>query len=90
MILRLQSIRPWHPALAKLCKVRLPSRPHRGIRVENKTIDLFKLSDETDLDMLNDAMTTFIESFQEELLPVSAELSARLVSTFSHFSPTTL
>ncbi|KDQ15134.1 hypothetical protein BOTBODRAFT_32118 [Botryobasidium botryosum FD-172 SS1] len=44
--------------------------------------DLFKLSDETDLDMLTEAMETYIEVFQDELLPVAAELTARLCESY--------
>lgn len=43
--------------------------------------DLFKLSDETDLDALSACMESFIEAFKDQLLPVSPLLIARLVST---------
>jgi hypothetical protein len=43
--------------------------------------DLLKLSDETDLDILNSSMETMVEHFQDELLPVAAQLTARLVRT---------
>lgn len=45
--------------------------------------DLLKLSDETDLDILNSSMETMVEHFQDELLPVAAQLTARLVCTLS-------
>lgn len=45
--------------------------------------DLLKLSDETDLDILNNAMETMVERFQDELLPVATELTARLVCALS-------
>jgi hypothetical protein len=45
--------------------------------------DLLKLSDETDLDILNSSMETMVEHFQDELLPVAAQLTGRLVCTFS-------
>ena len=41
---------------------------------------LLKLSDETDLDLLNNAMESMVEQFQDELLPVATELTSRLVS----------
>lgn len=40
---------------------------------------LLKLSDETDLDLLNNAMESMVEQFQDELLPVATELTSRLV-----------
>jgi importin-7 len=39
-----------------------------------------KLSDETDLDILNRSMEVMVDRFQTELLPVAAQLTARLVS----------
>jgi hypothetical protein len=42
--------------------------------------DLLKLSDETDLDMLNHCMESMVDRFQNELLPVASQLTARLVS----------
>jgi len=42
-------------------------------------LDLLKLSDETDLDMLNSSMEAMVEQFQEQLLPVASQLAARLV-----------
>jgi hypothetical protein len=42
-------------------------------------IDLLKLTDETDLDILNRSMEVMVEAFQTELLPVAAQLAARLV-----------
>lgn len=41
--------------------------------------DLLKLSDETDLDILNRSMEVMVDRFQAELLPVAAQLTARLV-----------
>lgn len=41
--------------------------------------DLLKMSDETDLDILNNSMDTMVEQFPEELLPVAVMLTARLV-----------
>jgi hypothetical protein len=42
-------------------------------------IELLKMSDETDLDILNNSMDTMVEQFPEELLPVAVMLTARLV-----------
>jgi hypothetical protein len=42
--------------------------------------DILKLSDETDLDLLNNAMETMVKHYTAELLPVAAQLTARLVS----------
>ena len=40
---------------------------------------LLKLSEETDLDILNSCMETMVDRYQAELLPVAADLTARLV-----------
>ncbi|KIM53457.1 hypothetical protein SCLCIDRAFT_1222776 [Scleroderma citrinum Foug A] len=44
--------------------------------------DLLKLSDETDLDILNNSMETMVERFQDELLPVATELTSRLCESY--------
>ncbi|KAI0286170.1 armadillo-type protein [Russula brevipes] len=44
--------------------------------------DLLKLSDETDLDILNSSMETMVEHFQDELLPVAAQLTGRLCESY--------
>ncbi|KAH8109328.1 ARM repeat-containing protein [Phellopilus nigrolimitatus] len=44
--------------------------------------DLLKLSDETDLDVLNNCMETMVEKFDAELLPVAAQLAARLCESY--------
>ncbi|KAJ7034748.1 armadillo-type protein [Mycena alexandri] len=44
--------------------------------------DLLKLSDETDLDILNHSMEVMVEAFQTELLPVAAQLTARLCNSY--------
>ena len=43
-------------------------------------VALLKLAEETDLDILNHCMESMVETYQAELLPVAAELTARLVS----------
>lgn len=45
-------------------------------------VDLLKLSDDTDLDILNRSMEIMVEQFQTELLPVAAQLTARLVRVY--------
>lgn len=42
-------------------------------------VDLLKMADETDLDILNNSMEVMVDQFQTELLPVAAMLTARLV-----------
>ncbi|KAJ7122255.1 armadillo-type protein [Mycena epipterygia] len=44
--------------------------------------DLLKLSDETDLNILNRSMEVMVEAFQTELLPVAAQLTARLCDSY--------
>ncbi|EIM81399.1 ARM repeat-containing protein [Stereum hirsutum FP-91666 SS1] len=44
--------------------------------------DLLKMCDDTDLDILNSSMETMVEQFQEELLPVAAQLAARLCDSY--------
>ncbi|OJA08044.1 hypothetical protein AZE42_06688 [Rhizopogon vesiculosus] len=44
--------------------------------------DLLKLSDETDLDMLNHCMESMADCFQNELLPVTSQLTARLCESY--------
>ncbi|RPD62608.1 ARM repeat-containing protein [Lentinus tigrinus ALCF2SS1-7] len=43
---------------------------------------LLKLSEETDLDILNHCMEAMVETYQTELLPVAADLTARLCETY--------
>ena len=55
-------------------------RPIWPLKNDADTITgLLKLSDETDLDLLNNAMESMVEQFQDELLPVATELTSRLV-----------
>ncbi|KIK08065.1 hypothetical protein K443DRAFT_672947 [Laccaria amethystina LaAM-08-1] len=44
--------------------------------------DLLKLSDETDLDILNHCMEAMVDQFQTQLLPVAAQLAARLCDSY--------
>ncbi|PPQ78743.1 hypothetical protein CVT25_010746 [Psilocybe cyanescens] len=61
---------------------------HESVRVAvapqvGKVIqDLLKMSDETDLDILNNSMEVMVDQFQTELLPVAAMLTARLCESY--------
>ncbi|KAG1798071.1 armadillo-type protein [Suillus plorans] len=44
--------------------------------------DLLKLSDETDLDILNHSMEAMVDRFQNELMPVASQLTARLCESY--------
>ncbi|KAG6854284.1 hypothetical protein C0991_008532 [Blastosporella zonata] len=61
---------------------------HESVRVAvgpqvGKVIqDLLKLSDETDLDILNRSMEIVVDAFQTELLPVAAQLTSRLCESY--------
>lgn len=54
-------------------------RPRRPSESHGFLADILKLSDETDMDVLNNCMETLVEWFHEELMPVSVQLTARLV-----------
>jgi hypothetical protein len=47
--------------------------------------DLLRFTDEMDLDILNRSMEVMVEEYQEELMPVAAELAGRLVGTTRSF-----
>ncbi|KAL6303891.1 ARM repeat-containing protein [Sparassis latifolia] len=47
---------------------------------------LLKLSDETDLDILNHCMESMVEQYHTELLPVAAELATRLCETYTRLA----
>ncbi|KIM40975.1 hypothetical protein M413DRAFT_445750 [Hebeloma cylindrosporum] len=51
-------------------------------RVSKVIQDLLKMSDETDLDILNSSMEVMVDQFQTELLPVAAMLTARLCESY--------
>jgi hypothetical protein len=40
---------------------------------------LFTLSDETDMDVISEAMESFIDAFKSELVPASVQIVERLV-----------
>ncbi|EJD50497.1 ARM repeat-containing protein [Auricularia subglabra TFB-10046 SS5] len=44
--------------------------------------DMLKLSDETDMDILNSCMEVLVEWFDKELMPVATQLAQRLCSTY--------
>lgn len=68
---------PWIPQLSSM----LCTPPHLNVFVAVGILDLLKMSDETDLDILNHSMEVMVDQFQTELLPVAAMLTARLVCT---------
>ncbi|KAI0769096.1 ARM repeat-containing protein [Trametes elegans] len=51
---------------------------------------LLKLSEETDLDILNHCMESMVDTYQTELLPVAAELTARLCETYGRLAKESL
>ncbi len=44
---------------------------------------LFVLSDETDMDVITEAMESFIDAFQTQLAPAAVQIVTRLVRWFS-------
>lgn len=73
------------PRLARLSRVSYPQQ----ISVTSDSdvmAALLKLAEETDLDILNSCMETMVEHYHTELLPVAAELTARLVRHSMFFS----
>ncbi|THH18363.1 hypothetical protein EW146_g2600 [Bondarzewia mesenterica] len=71
-------------ALTEMVSAHEPVRAVVAPQVGKLTIalDLLKLSDETDLDILNNSMESMVEQFQDELLPVAAQLTARLCDSY--------
>ncbi|EIN12803.1 ARM repeat-containing protein [Punctularia strigosozonata HHB-11173 SS5] len=59
-------------------KVREAVSPQVGKVIQ----DLLKMADETDLDILNSCMETMVDYFQDELVPVAAQLAARLCDSY--------
>jgi hypothetical protein len=47
-------------------------------------LEVLKLSEETDLDVLNHTMEVIVEHYSAELLPVATQLTARLVSSLRY------
>ncbi|KXN84333.1 hypothetical protein AN958_12748 [Leucoagaricus sp. SymC.cos] len=52
--------------------------------------DLLKLSDDTDLEILNRSMEVMVDQFQTELLPVAAQLTARLCESYMRLARETV
>ncbi|KAG6330261.1 hypothetical protein ID866_8829 [Astraeus odoratus] len=69
-------------ALTKMAEVYDSVRDAIAPQVGKVIQDLLKLSDETDLDILNNAMESMVERFQDELLPVATQLTARLCESY--------
>ncbi|KAG1747879.1 uncharacterized protein EDB91DRAFT_1263073 [Suillus paluster] len=70
---------PLVPCLTKFhSKVRNAVSPQVGKVVQ----DLLKLSDETNLNILNHSMEAMINRFQNELLPVASQLTTRLCESY--------
>lgn len=61
-----------------------------GPQVGKVIQDLLKLSDETDLDILNNSMEVMVNAFQTELLPVAAQLTARLCESYMRLAKESL
>ncbi|KAK0487807.1 armadillo-type protein [Armillaria novae-zelandiae] len=51
---------------------------------------LLKLSDESDLDILNHSMEVMVDQYQTELLPVAAQLTARLCDSYLRLARETI
>jgi len=69
-------------ALTELLVVNEPVKIAVGPMIGKIIQDLIKLADETDLDLLNHSMEVMVELFQDELLPVAAQLTARLCESY--------
>ena len=78
-----QSRLPLHHKWARLSRVHFFSLPKLEPPPIPSVIDLLKLSDETDLEILNHSMEVMVDCFQTELLPVATQLAARLVRSLS-------
>lgn len=69
-------------ALTELVTVHEPIRKAVAPSVEKVILDLLKLCDETDLDILNNSMEIMVQHFQTEVLPVAAQLTGRLCESY--------
>ncbi|GLB38717.1 putative ARM repeat-containing protein [Lyophyllum shimeji] len=69
-------------ALTELVLAHESVRTAVGPQVGKVIQDLLKLSDDTDLDILNHSMEVMVDAFQTELLPVAAQLTARLCESY--------
>ncbi|EMD40235.1 hypothetical protein CERSUDRAFT_112428 [Gelatoporia subvermispora B] len=73
-------------ALTELVQVHDSVRAAVAPQVGKVIHTLLKLSEETDLDILNHCMETMVELYHKELLPVAAELTARLCETYARLA----
>ncbi|CAL1712201.1 unnamed protein product [Somion occarium] len=73
-------------ALAEMITVHDSVKAAVAPQVSSVIQTLLKLSEETDLDILNNCMETMVEQYQTELLPVAAELTARLCETYTRLA----
>lgn len=69
-------------ALTELLLVNEPVKQAVSPMIGKVVQDLIRLADETDLDLLNRSMEVMVELFQNELLPVAAQLTARLCESY--------
>ncbi|KAG6898392.1 hypothetical protein C0992_004102 [Termitomyces sp. T32_za158] len=69
-------------AITELVTVHESVRTAVGPQVGKVIQDLLKLTDETDLDILNRSMEVMVDAFQTELLPVAAQLTQRLCDSY--------
>ncbi|KAG6819702.1 hypothetical protein H0H93_009446 [Arthromyces matolae] len=70
-------------AITELVVTQPSVRTAIGPQVGKVIQDLLKLTDETDLDILNRSMEIMVDAFQTELLPVAVQLTSRLCETYS-------
>ncbi|EIW81171.1 ARM repeat-containing protein [Coniophora puteana RWD-64-598 SS2] len=77
-------------ALTELIVVNESVRTAVAPEVAKVIQDLLKLSDETDLDILNHSMETMVDHFQTELLPVATQLTARLCESYMRLARETI
>ncbi|PCH39811.1 ARM repeat-containing protein [Wolfiporia cocos MD-104 SS10] len=73
-------------ALTEMVTVHDSVRATVAPQVGKVILTLLKLSEETDLDILNSCMETMVEQYHAELLPVAAELTARLCDTYARLA----
>ncbi|KAG6900147.1 hypothetical protein C0993_002296 [Termitomyces sp. T159_Od127] len=69
-------------AITELVTAHESVRTAVGPQVGKVIQDLLKLTDETDLDILNRSMEVMVDAFQTELLPVAAQLTQRLCDSY--------
>ncbi len=70
------------PQVGKVIQSTSELYTHMRQRLTLFFLALLKLSEETDLDILNSCMETMVDRYQTELLPVAADLTARLVRLY--------